>query len=69
MSNEKKPMVSKVVVKGYVSSVEAQNGVRETEFYVWESTNCTAMLPGQKVSRTELESAINAGITVVVRRK
>ena len=69
MSNEKKTASSKVVVKGYVSAVETANGSRETEFYVWESTNYPSMLPGQKVSRSEIEKAINDGITVVARRK
>lgn len=69
MSSEKKPMPQKVIVKGYVSSTADATGNRGTEFYVSESVNFTEMLPGQKVVRGQLDRAIAAGVTVVVKRK
>ena len=69
MSSEKKPLAQKVIVKGYVSSIADASGKRDTEFYVFESTNFTEMLPGQKVVKAQLDAAILAGVTVIVKRK
>jgi len=69
MSSENKHLTQKVTVKGYVSSTTGKDGIADTEFYVFESTNFTAMLPGQKVVREQLDRAIAEGVTVVVKRK
>lgn len=54
----------KVIVKGYVGTV-----TQGDQWYVYETTNYVGHLPGEKLTREDLDGLIAKGVTVVARRK
>lgn len=65
MSKIETPSIKqKVLVKGYVGSLEGTD-----RWYVFETVNYVGRLPGETVTRKELDQLIREGVQVTVRRK
>ena len=58
-----KTIAQAILVKGYVSTINSDC------WYVYETVNYTGHMPGQTVTKEDLDELISKGVKVVCRRK